>query len=178
MSYSIKYKELFSVKILHQYFLDKGSVKFSMMPEQEQLKQLKNYNFQLAINIVPTAKTFQQLNGHKLIFKTHDTGFTVCSKVSELDDKEPFIALDEDLFFTFLIEIKDSAFYNYTDLKFQNSDKPYYLANRHLATEPNSFPLIDEAGGDKHVDERDGIEKLSINEKLNLMGFYRYLYEK
>lgn len=183
MSYSIKYKELFSVKIFHQYFLNKGEDKFSTMSVDERLKQLNNYNIQSAINIVPTARTLQKLNGHKLILRTHGAGFSVWSKVSDVDDKTPFIELVEDLYFTFIIQIKDALFYNYTDLKFESSGKPYYLANRALDSEPNSFPLINKAGGNKHVndnfmqsaefDERDGMEKLSVNEKMNMLGLIR-----
>ena len=183
MSYSIKYKELFSVKIFHQYFLNKGTETFNSMSENEQLKQLSNYNILTAINIVPTAQTFQKLNGHKLIFKTHTAGFVVWSKVSDDDYKTPFIELSDDLFFTFVIQIKDALFYNYTDLKFESRGKPYYLANRALDSESNSFPLIDKAGFNQHIDnsfiqsvefdERNGLEKLSLNEKMNMLGLIR-----
>lgn len=183
MSYSVKYKELFSVKIFHQYFLNKGTETFNSMSENERLKQLSNYNILSAINIVPTTQTFQKLNGHKLIFKTHTAGFVVWSKVSDIDDKTPFIELSDDLFFTFIIQIKDGLFYNYTDLKFESSGKPYYLANRALDSEANSFPLLDKAGGNQHIgnnfiqsaefDERNGLEKLSINEKMNMLGLIR-----
>lgn len=183
MSFSIIYKELFNVKILHHYFLDKGKKKFSSMSEEEQLKQLNNYDISSAINIVPTTRTLQKLMGHKLIFKTTGTGITVWSKVSDIDDKEPFIGLNENLFFTFLIKVNDAVFYNYTDLKFESTGKPYYISNRALESEPNNFPLIDKAGGNRYVndnfvqsakfDERDGLEKLTINEKLNMLGLIR-----
>jgi len=182
MSYSIKYKELFSVKILHRYFLDKGTEKFSMMAEAERLKQLGDYNFQSAVSIVPTAKTHQKMNGRKLIFRTHSAGFTVWSKVAELDDKETFIALDDDLFFTFIIQTKHALFYNYTDLKLENIGKTYYMANRALVTESNNFPLIDTAGSNSHIDEgfilsaeaeKNELEKLGVGEQSNMLGIIR-----
>ena len=141
MSYSIQYKELFRVKILHRYFLDKGSDEFRTMNGADQLKQMNNYNFQSVLRISPTTETLQQLNGHNLVFKTLDSGFTVWSKVSETDDSEPFILLDDDLNFTFPIQIRDSVFYNYTDLKLENAGKLYYLSNRRLNSEPNNFPF-------------------------------------
>ncbi|WP_372947670.1 hypothetical protein [Mariniphaga sp.] len=182
MSYSIQYKELFGVKILHRYFLDKGSVEFRTMNETEKVKQLNNYNFQGVVKIVPTKETVQNLNGHNLVFKTLDSGFTVWSKVSESDDSEPFISLDDDLNFTFLIQIKDSVFYNYTDLQLENAGKLYYLSNKGLDSEPNNFPLLDKSGGNFHVDEDfilsaegEKVEKASLNagEKERLLGLIR-----
>ena len=183
MSYSIKYRELFSVNILHRYLLDKGKQKFSAMSEENRLKQLDNYDIRSVLNFVPTAQTINKLNGHKMIFKTRNTGFTIWSKVSDADDKEPFIELDEYLFFTFIIQVKDALFYNYTDLNFESSGKPYYLGNRRPDSEPNSFPLINKAGGSDHVnkeflqtakfDERDGLEQLTVKEKRNMLGLIR-----
>lgn len=182
MSYSIQYKELFRVNIFHRYFLDKGLVEFRTMNETERAKQLNNYKFQNIITIVPTQESRQKLNGHNLVFKTLDSGFTVWSKVDETDDSEPFVALEDDLDFTFLVQIKDSVFYNYTDLKLENVGKLYYLSNKRLVSEPNNFPLLDKAGGNFHVDEDfilsgegEKAEKASLNagEKERLLGIIR-----
>lgn len=182
MSYSIQYKELFRVKMLHRFFLDKGTDDFKSMNDEEQLKQLENYNFQTVFNLRPTAGTRQALNGYNLVFKKITSGFAVWSKVDESNDVLPFIALPGDLDFTFLIQIKDPRFYNYTNLKMENAGKLYYLSNRRPDTEPNSFPLIDKAGGNFHVDEdfilsEDGenaeLERLQPDEKRNLFGLIR-----
>lgn len=182
MSYSIQYKELFRVNILHRYFLDKGTAEFRTMDDSEQAKQLDTYKFLSIFTLVPSRETWQKLNGHNLVFKTLNSGFTVWSKVSESDDSEPYISLNDDLDFTFLIQIRDSVFYNYTDLKLENSGKLYYLSNRRLESEPNNFPLLDKTGGNFHVNEDfilsgDGeeaqLKKLSVGEKFNLFGLIR-----
>jgi hypothetical protein len=182
MSYSIQYRELFRTKILHRFFLDKGTDDFSSMNEEGQLNRLENYDFQTFLSLHPTQATRQKLNGYNLVFKTISSGFTVWSKVDENNDALPFISLPDDLDFTFLVQIKDSRFYNYTDLKLEDAGKMYYLSNRRLATEPNSFPLIDKAGGNFHVDEdfilsEDGenaeLEQLQPSEKMNLLGLVR-----
>ena len=182
MSYSIQYKELFRVNIFHRYFLDKGSVEFRTMNEADKAKQLNNYNFQPIVKIVPTKQSGQNLNGHNLVFKTLNSGFTVWSKVSESDDSEPFISLEDDLNFTFLIQIKDSVFFNYTDLKLENAGKLYYLSNQRLDSETNSFPLLDKAGGNFHVDEdfilsdegeEAELKNLPFAEKFNILGLIR-----
>lgn len=182
MSYSIQYKELFRVKILHRYFLDKGEDEFRTMNEADQLKQLNRYDFQTILNIKPTTETLQKINGHNLVFKTLNSGFTVWSKVSESDENEPFISLDDDLNFTFLVQLKDSVFYNYTDLKMENAGKLYYISNRKLYTEPSSFPLLDKAGGNFYVDEgfilsgdaqKSEAARLKPNEKAGLLAILR-----
>ncbi|MBW6537575.1 MAG: hypothetical protein K0B11_21380 [Mariniphaga sp.] len=182
MSFSIQYKELFRVNIYHRYFLDKGLVEFRTMNEAEKAKQLDSYNFQPVVTIVPTKESGQNLNGHNLVFKTLNTGFTVWSKVAESDESEPFISLDDDLNFTFLIQIKDSVFYNYTDLKLENARELYYLSNKRLDSEPNNFPLLDKAGGNFHVDgdfilseegKKRELEYLSSSEKFKILGLVR-----
>jgi hypothetical protein len=182
MSFSIQYTELFRVNIFHRYFLDKGSVEFGTMNETDKAKQLNNYNFQSTVKIVPTEESRQKLNGYNLVLRTLNSGFTVWSKVSEADDSEPFISLEDDLNFTFLIHLKDSVFYNYTDLKLENAGKLYCLSNKRLDSEPHNFPLLDKAGGNFNVDEGfilsgegEKAEKASLNagEKERLLGIIR-----
>ena len=182
MSYSIQYRELFRVKILHRFFLDKGTDDFKSMNDTDQQKQLKDYDFRSFLKVNPTAESRQRLNGYNLVFKQISTGFTVWSKVDENDDALPFVPLADDLEFTFLLQVNDPRFYNYTDLKMENAGKLYYLSNRQLDTEPNNFPLIDKAGGNFHVDEdfilsEDGengeLQQLHPGEKMNLIGVLR-----
>lgn len=182
MSYSIQYKELFQVNIFHRYFLDKGLDDFDSLSEEDQQKQLDNYNLQASVKIIPSIETRQKLNGHHLVFKVKSSGFTVWAKVEENDAGTPFILLDDHVNFTFLLQLKDPLFYNYTDLKMANAGKLYYLSNRRLATEPNSFPLIDKAGGNFNVDEdfilseeaeKEEKESLQTSEKRNLLGLVR-----
>lgn len=182
MSYSIQYKELFRVKILHRFFLDKGTDDFKSMNDADQQKQLKDYDFRSFLKVSPTTESRQRLNGYNLVFKQISTGFTIWSKVEENDDALPFIPLADDLEFTFLLQVNDARFYNYTDLKMENADKLYYLSNRQLDTEPNNFPLIDKAGGNFHVDadfilsedgENEQLQQLQPAEKMNLLGLVR-----
>jgi hypothetical protein len=182
MSYSIQYKELFRVKIFHRFFLDKGTDDFKSMNDADQQKQLKDYDFRSFLKVGPTAETRQRLNGYNLVFKQISTGFTVWSKVNENDDTLPFVPLADDLEFTFLLQVNDARFYNYTNLKMENAGKLYYLSNRQLDTEPNNFPLIDKAAGNFHVDEDfilsdDGesgeLQQLQPGEKMNLLGLVR-----
>lgn len=182
MAFSVKYVPLFKATILHHYFLNKGEAEFSSMDAEGKNKQLGIYNIHTVFSIFPTHKTQQQIKGHNLVFKTENTGFTLWTKVDNADDKVPFISLDNDLSFTFLIQIKDTAFYNYTDLDMNNAGKLYYLSNRRLSMVPGSFPLLNKAGGNKNVDETfilpndaasNELKALEVNEKKNLHGIIR-----
>jgi len=182
MAFSIKYKPLFKVDILHNYFLNLGSDEFSLMTNSEKSKQLDSYEISSFVNILPTPKTQQIINGHNLVFKTTNNGFTVWCKVTGNNDNIPFISLDDDLSFTFLIQLKDAAFFNYTNLKLSNTGKLYYFSNRKLDSEPSSFPMINKSGNNSSIDQNfvlsntganDELSKLSVNEKDNLFALIR-----
>jgi len=182
MAFSVKYVPLFKAEMLHHYFLNKGETAFSSMNDDEKAKQLDIYNIHNCLSVFPTSESQQQINGHNLVFKKINTGFTVWTKVDALDDSVPFVSLDDDLSFTFLIQIKDPSFYNYTDLKMENAGKLYYVSNRRLSTEPVSFPLVNKAGGNKNIDEtfvlsgesaEAELKALNVEEKKNLLGIVR-----
>ena len=61
------------------------------MNKTEKEKQLSQYDFRTFLKIIPTIETMQQINGHNLVFKTLNSGFTVWIKVAEDGDNEPFI---------------------------------------------------------------------------------------
>jgi hypothetical protein len=182
MAFSVKYSPLFNVNVLHHYFLNKGAQEYSSMTEEEKEIQLETYDINTILTIQPNGETRQKINGHNLVFKKVKTGFAVWTKVTGTDEDEPFISLEDDLAFTFLIQINDASFYNYTDLKMENAGKLCCLSNRRLSSEPNSFPLIDKAGGNFYVDEdfnlsekgfEDEMKKLQVSEKMNLLGLIR-----
>lgn len=182
MAFSVKYKILFKVNVLHHFFLNKGITEFSTMSGADKEKQLDVFDCNAVFSIVPTRLTQEKLNGHNLVFKNSTTGITVWSKVSDNDNQVPFIAFDTELSFTFLIQLKDPLFYNYTNLKLENADKFYYFSNRRLNTESVLFPLISLAGDNITIDEnfilsadnqKAELAQLAADEKNNLFGIIR-----
>ena len=183
MSFSVKYIELFKVKILHHFFLDKGSQEFNSMTETEQLKQLGSYNYQDFVKVVPTLQTKQELDGHHMNFSSTGSNFSVWTEVDATDEKDPAIVLSDDLSLTFLLKISNPAFLNYTDLKLEDSGKIYYFSNRRLVTEPGTFPLIPLNSDSQNVDDsfilsedsaNDEFKKLSPIARENLFGIIRF----
>ena len=182
MSFSIQYKPLFKVDLLHLYFLNNGLKTFFTMNATEAAKQLDGYALNSFLSIAPTLETQEKLNGYSLVFRNLNSGFTIWTKVSNTDNAIPFIPLLDDLSLTFLIKINDPAFYNYTNLKLDNQGKINYFSNRRLATEAPAFPLINKSGDHFNINETfaltpesaaSELKNLSPGEKTNLLGLIR-----
>ena len=181
MAFEITYKPLFSVDILHKYFLNDGVREYQQMTGSEKQKQLEKYDTGLFFDILPAAETMQKINGHNLVFKLQRKGYTVWCKVSEDDENKPFITLDDDLCFTFLIRIKDKLFFNYTLLPLDTSGKLFLFSNRKPAL-PAVFPLIELTNTFSVIDQsyvlpddeaKKYLSGLSVKEKENLFGIVK-----
>ncbi len=182
MAFSIQYKPLFQVNILHNYFLNSGVDEFFSMTESAKNKQLDAYDVNTFFSIKPTGNTARKLSGHNLVFKTTNTGFTVWCKVTGNNNNIPFINLDSNLFFTFLLKIKDPAFFNYSNLNLENAAKLYYFSNRKHTRESGRFRLINQSGNNHRINKyfvlsdssiEMELEKLNASEKANLFGITR-----
>ncbi|BBE17100.1 hypothetical protein AQPE_1249 [Aquipluma nitroreducens] len=182
MSFSIQYKPLFKVDLLHLYFLNNGLKTFFTMNVTEAAKQMDGYALNSFLSIAPTLETQQKLNGYSLVYRNLNSGFTIWTKVSNTDNAIPFIPLPDDLSLTFLVKINDPAFYNYTNLKLDNQGKINYFSNRRLATEVPAFPLINKSGDHFNINETfaltpesaaSELTNLSTVEKTNLLGLIR-----
>lgn len=189
MGFSVQYKELFRQKILHKYFLNRGTLTYNTMSESDQHKQLEKYNLASFFKITPTPETLSILNGHHLVFKTTNTGFVIWAKVSPENPSETFVTLSNQLQLTFIIRIVDPFFLNYTDLDFDTANKVFYFSNIKPASYLPDFQWIDQAGGNSYVDEKFALfvkgEKISeddsrlikelkiaaLQEKPNFFGF-------
>lgn len=174
----MQYKELFRIDILHRFFLDKGTVKFDSMPETEQIRQLKDYDFRFMLDVIPTHETVAILNGHSLLLNRDSTGLAVWYKEAVEEQNQPSIALDDNLSLTFLLQIKDPLFYNYSELLLEHAGKLLYFSNRKPDTEISSFPLLDKVDMNHPVDEKfilsaDGMKKEKV--QSGLKGGVHYL---
>lgn len=180
MSYSIHYKQLFRVDVLHLFFLDNGTDKFESMNEAEQTKQLNQYNLQSVSRVIPTLETTRHLKGHRLVFKSFSSGFSVWTEVSENEESTPLVALSDDLSLTFLLQMRDSLFFNYTELEPANKGQLLYISNRRPPSEPSDFPLLEKNDDYSPIDKRfllseNGMEeeKIDPREAPDLLGVIR-----
>ncbi len=137
MGTGLSYKELFEVKILHHFFLDKGAIHYEGLSQQEKLQILSKYNIHRALTILPTNRTSGLLRGLQLIMKPTPSGFTILSRVSDGSDDQAFSDLQSPTKLTFCIQQKNPMLLNFSALPlttgeasiyhFSNLDKAAYL---------------------------------------------------
>jgi len=137
MATGLSYKELFEVKILHHFFLDKVALHFEGLNQQEKRQILSKYNIHSAINIHPTDRTSGLLRGLQLIMKPTSSGFTILSRMSDGSDDQAFSDLQSPTKLTFCIQQKNPMLLNFSALPlipgetsiyhFSNLNKPAYL---------------------------------------------------
>lgn len=156
MTFSVVYKKLFKIELLHNYFLNQGTKKFVEMSDSEKSKQLADYNINNIMSVFPSQETAGLLKGHNLLYKITNNGFYILSKANSDDNRKPMTGLDGDLYLTFLMKIKEPLFYNYTELKLDKAGILIYISNRKPDTDTDSFPKL-----------RNSNEVLNINESLN-----------
>lgn len=135
MGFSITYKTLFEVKILHDFLLNKGLTSFAGLPINEQDEILKRYNIHDYIEIEPTAECRRIMANYKLKVRKTPFGFIVGVKIDERVNNGtttswPFIDFSTFLSLTFSVSIVDPNFINFTNINQSLSgDHIYYLSN-------------------------------------------------
>jgi hypothetical protein len=155
MSYTLKYKKLFEVKLLHDYYLDKSDEFFTDLPPDEQKVQLNNYDVGNFLHVSPAEKSVKLMRDHRLIFKNTKQGFVLLCQLDNSDNNKPFIALD-DLKLTFLLQGSNNYILNFTSLPLSgNAGHIYYysnLAGNSGANFPSlSLPMPAFAAGDTYL---------------------------
>lgn len=111
------YATLFNVDILHDYFLNRGSVVHEALNAETKDSVLENFTIGSFMDIVPTERTQARLSGHQMMFKTTRTGFLVAVKTDSLaSDLRPVVPPAEDFQLSFKLSIRDPRFFNYTEI--------------------------------------------------------------
>jgi hypothetical protein len=112
------------------------------------------YDVREFLDITPTAECRKNLERHHCIFKQSSTGIIVGMKAesNELEPLKfkPFHDLDDDLAFTFLLDLKDPSFLNYTALPLTGNGGNVYLFQNSKGSLARFFPSLC-ALPDKHV---------------------------
>ncbi|NEP52147.1 MAG: hypothetical protein F6K65_26460 [Moorea sp. SIO3C2] len=100
----MRYKQLFELSILHDYYRDK------VCPD---------------LSVEPTPECSRVLRGHRLIVKNKVNGIVVIAPVDS--EHKPWVELAEDLRFTFILKIKNQDFLDFTDIEWKPVDNVSYL---------------------------------------------------
>jgi len=114
MGFSIIYKKLFEVNILHDFLLEG-------IPEAFVKQYQEKYDIHKYLIIEPTDECKKLLKGHKMLFKKTKTGFFVGIEVKEQTvnnevEFTPYVAFETLLSLNFSVHVKDYTFFNFTNL--------------------------------------------------------------
>lgn len=143
MGFTLTYKTLFEVKLLHHYFLNKAGDLFDNMSDADKSIALKGYDVRDFISIEPTAECARVLNRYHLIYKNTPSGLIVGTRATQNAGKSfPAFAVEDGLRFTFKVYFDDIFFSNYTALPLsKNRSAMYYFQNR-KTNSPKKFPHL------------------------------------
>lgn len=102
-----KFEKLFSVRLLHEFYID---------------RKCNDFEFQ------PTSACQKSLDGHGLLFISCSNGFDVLFK--QIDDQNtPFIIIDVDIDFSFVIKSINNHFLGFTKIP-KSRNGVFYFSNR------------------------------------------------
>ncbi len=145
MSFINTYRKVFEVNIYHQYFLDDGITVFDDTTSLKE-EQLLKYDISSFIKISPSEETKKLFAGHKAVFKQTESGFKIFIKAEETAPSsgiyKPKLSLEQNEAFTFIINITDSLFENYSVIA-PVPVIPYFFSNKKPPTEGGGFQYID-----------------------------------
>jgi len=156
MGFTLTYKTLFEVKLLHHYFLNKAGDLFDNMSDADKSAVLRGYDVREFISIEPTADCARILSRYHLIYKNTPSGLIVGTRANQSAGKFfPAFAVEDNLRFTFKVYFTDTFFSNYTALPLaKDRSAVYYFQNR-KTNSPKKFPHLTQfaaafAGGETY----------------------------
>lgn len=146
MSQSILYKSLFEVKIRHHYFLNKGEHTWDSMSQEDKDSQEEKFDVRDILDITPTTDCIKALNAHNCVFRKTSSGIIVGIKalvdVANAGKFKPFVTLNDNETFRFLVKLKDYNFLNYTALSLQSSRNKLFALNNSINNASYRFPVL------------------------------------
>lgn len=153
MNIQISYRPLCSVKILHGYYLHPTVLPANTLnPEQQRdvssnLARSSSYTVLNDLTITPAVATQQLMAGYRIIFRTDALGFSLWLQVEKRGETfSPFIPFTEPLYLTFQLQVKQTSFWNFTNLPLNDlSSSLYYFSNQ-----------ANNSSGGTHYLNRDG----------------------
>lgn len=112
----IRYRTLFEVDIVHDYFVNRGEVVIEAQPDEDRAALAALYSAADVFEIEPDAPTRAALAGHKLLFRSTRSGFIVVVQADASTPPRPIIAPGDGFRLAFVLRLRDARFANYTEL--------------------------------------------------------------
>ncbi|BAY79997.1 hypothetical protein NIES25_64850 (plasmid) [Nostoc linckia NIES-25] len=112
------YKQLFELRIIHEYYRDKRCPDFS---------------------IEPTSQCHKILSGHRLIVKNQVNGIVIIAPVDS--ESKPWIELAENLQFNFILKLKNKEFIDFTEVDWKPINDVIYQFNNQKNIEGSDLEI-------------------------------------
>ncbi len=113
----IRYRPLFDVDIVHDYFLSRGEVVREAQPDAERRAISNLYSVDGFLDLFPDQATRATLAGHRMLFTATAAGFGVAVRLdAAANDTRPMVPPADSLKLTFVLRVTDGSFANYTEL--------------------------------------------------------------
>lgn len=145
MSFSHTYRNLCTVNLYHQYFLNDGKDIFDRVNFPDlKAEQLEKYDFQSFMRIVPSDSTKKLCSGQKIVIKESRSGFTLWIQATDTTTDgiyKPKIDLAQTETLHFLLYATDPLFENYSTVV-AFPDVPFLFSNKKPLTELGAFSEI------------------------------------
>lgn len=146
MSQSIIYKSLFEVKVRHHYFLNKGEQVWDSMSVDDKDSMEAKFDVREILDITPTTDCNKALNAHSCVFRKTSTGIIVgiraITENVNTGKFKPYVSLNDNDTFRFVVKLKDYNFLSYTALSLQSSRGKLIVLNNSLSNASNHFPSL------------------------------------
>ncbi len=124
-----RYGRLLEVEVVHDYFVNLGSVVREALDDQQRADMNRRYAMKRFLEVLPTQRTARALAGHRMLFKTTGTGFLLGVALDPAaPDSRPAVPPGPDFRVEFGLRVVDPQFHNYTALA-GPADAFYHFAN-------------------------------------------------
>lgn len=148
MAFAITYKRLFTVRLLHGYYM-KDPTGFWNNTAAQQARQLEDWSYSISndLEIAPASQCRALLDGHRMKFQATPSGFSVWVNAEPepaggITKYRPLIPLDVNTEFTFRVKSRNPFFNNISNLRLRpNVEAGFYFSNHNEAGQ-TVFPSL------------------------------------
>lgn len=165
MDEEMTYRPILELRILHDYFLDRGLSRFDDVDAEIQAQRIRNYHWNDFLSIVPSKATAELLTNHRLLLRSTEDRWQMIGQLS--DDRSPLISLSSDDVLQFFLVLNDPDFLQYTALDI-HANRLLLLANHPPVDYLPTLPAINEGMlNASYLVSREQLER-NFQEKMTL----------
>jgi hypothetical protein len=116
------------------------------MNQDDKDSQEAKFDVREILDIIPTTDCIKLLNSHNCVFRKTSSGIIIGIKaiadIVNAGKFKPFVSLNDNDTFRFVVKLKDYNFLNYSALSLQTSLNKLYLLNNSISSASHHFPSL------------------------------------